>query len=741
MVYYGKQLLMNMFVIRFSKLFLITCLLMTGVIHNSLPASAQEPSAITLVSDTQTEWDNNDTWEPATLANQHPAWPSLPGANWIWNHQIATPDQQTLGDTVTFRRVVTIPEGMTAQGTITVMADNLATVLFNDTEIGTACFSTNSECFRQFPLTANPGENTLTFIVTNTADPLARDNPFRNPAGFIYKATLTLEEAEKTPDPIVLVPGMLASFNHSLMLGETSEEDNNWIFILPARTAYQALIDRLELAGYKRGENLFIAHYDWRQTNTESATEYLVPTIEEAKAVTGSENVDVIAHSMGGLVTRAYVQGENYENDIDQFIMLGTPNEGATDAYLAWEGGILPGRWDQSLKWYLNLIETAHLKRNGESLPPPLSFRKFFPFLKDLLPIYDFAARDNELILTTQLSEQNLFLQQLQNITGINVTTIAGSDLSTLQNVLLAAERSPEDELRQRWRDGHPNPDPPQPNTTEGDETVLLASAQLGSNTVTIPNVRHINLPEEAQQEVLTALDLDATGDHIHYTLPKTILSVLGLSPIDIVITGPNGEVLSKNNNTFAGAEYTSEAGNPQGSKLLIITDPPPGEYQIRIKGTGEGEYSVITTFADADEVRSSTRQGSTEPGKDEVTSLTITTDGILLPAEDVLTLAKELKDTLHELKQGKQIQEKAFGQLNSSASQLHGHTHAYATHVEKHGQQSKQAQQMWDKMEKAANELDKKLSTYIGTAQVTNNGSLKLLELDERLKEVGLIN
>lgn len=40
---------------------------------------------------------------------------------------------------------------------------------------------------------------------------------------------------------------------------------------------------------------------------------------------------DIIAHSMGGLVTRAYIGG-SYDGNIRKFVMLGTPNHGSWDA-------------------------------------------------------------------------------------------------------------------------------------------------------------------------------------------------------------------------------------------------------------------------------------------------------------------------------------------------------------------------------------------------------------------------
>ena len=67
--------------------------------------------------------------------------------------------------------------------------------------------------------------------------------------------------------------------------------------------------------------------------------EYLLPVIARIKAETRAQKVDIVAHSMGGLLVRAYIQSAEYAGDIDRFAMVGTPNEGSTKAYDLWFGG------------------------------------------------------------------------------------------------------------------------------------------------------------------------------------------------------------------------------------------------------------------------------------------------------------------------------------------------------------------------------------------------------------------
>lgn len=55
----------------------------------------------------------------------------------------------------------------------------------------------------------------------------------------------------------------------------------------------------------------------------------LMDAIEKVKNETGASQVDIVAHSMGGLVARSYIQTPAYRGDIRKLITLGTPHFGA----------------------------------------------------------------------------------------------------------------------------------------------------------------------------------------------------------------------------------------------------------------------------------------------------------------------------------------------------------------------------------------------------------------------------
>lgn len=69
--------------------------------------------------------------------------------------------------------------------------------------------------------------------------------------------------------------------------------------------------------------------------------------LKAIKGITGAEKLDVSAYSMGGLATRKYL--DNGGTDIDQLLILGTPNKGSE--FAKWSLHVL----DRDIKWAISL--------------------------------------------------------------------------------------------------------------------------------------------------------------------------------------------------------------------------------------------------------------------------------------------------------------------------------------------------------------------------------------------------
>jgi len=76
------------------------------------------------------------------------------------------------------------------------------------------------------------------------------------------------------------------------------------------------------------GFNVYYATGINPERNLYRNAQKLKETIERAQADSGASQVSLIAHSMGGLVARAYVESALYGGDVAQVFMLGTPQAG-----------------------------------------------------------------------------------------------------------------------------------------------------------------------------------------------------------------------------------------------------------------------------------------------------------------------------------------------------------------------------------------------------------------------------
>lgn len=80
-----------------------------------------------------------------------------------------------------------------------------------------------------------------------------------------------------------------------------------------------------------RGYRVFAVSFASPHGKIEYKAEVLADAIAKLKAATGQEKVDIVAHSMGGLVARYYLEGFSltpYRGDVRRFVMIGTPNGG-----------------------------------------------------------------------------------------------------------------------------------------------------------------------------------------------------------------------------------------------------------------------------------------------------------------------------------------------------------------------------------------------------------------------------
>ena len=132
--------------------------------------------------------------------------------------------------------------------------------------------------------------------------------------------------------------------------------------------AYADLLATLNRMDYREGDNLFLFPYDWRRSNFETARK-LKETLESPPLA--GRQVDILAHSMGGLVARIYIQELGGAARVKRLLTMGTPHLGSAHLLEVVDGGW--GFWQNLLAGGLGTVRGTILT---------------FPSIYELMPHY-----------------------------------------------------------------------------------------------------------------------------------------------------------------------------------------------------------------------------------------------------------------------------------------------------------------------------------------------------------------
>jgi hypothetical protein len=486
--------------------------------------------------------------------------------------------------------------------------------------------------------------------------------------------------------PVFIVPGIAGTYatdtGYDLGWIMTRGINPNLMQVDPLGKVYNDMITTFENLGYEQGKDLFVVNYDWRLTpgpidnNIDGhisglsgvsitsgqynyGVDYLGWYIKQAcerwrqDYERELDSIDVLAHSTGGLVTRAYIQSNAYGDIYDisnnyklpkirNFVMIGVPNRGASKAWNA-----INDNWiaDYIYRFVLSkIINSAYQKvlqnqtvtgpdyditKNDilDSLGNPSKTKfinKYVPTLRYLLATYDFIDFGNGLTnVNNDIEIRNTIVLDLNNgfdinplndpngfLDSANVTIIYGTGESTSSHVLQRTDF--EFNAFQSFTDWAPR------NALPG--TVWYKDISISSNgDATVPTIssagqflidnRANKLPFSSgdhtglvsmvnvQSSILEILKVSFSENNISTGSRADISNVLNVisDPVELFITDGSGNRLGYSNTTGTVTEIPNSIwfGNTDGRGWVFGSVQEP--INLQLTGLGEDYYVMVS--------------------------------------------------------------------------------------------------------------------------------------------------
>ncbi len=400
----------------------------------------------------------------------------------------------------------------------------------------------------------------------------------------------------------------------------------------------ESLVKEFDDQGYTENQDFFTFPYDWRygasgliyqQGATTTNSELLKKKIDDILDQTKSEKVDVIVHSTGGLLIKKYVMDHPLDNHVGKAVMVGVPNLGAPKAaQVLVEGddfGVMGLDIKEMKKISQNIPVTYELAPNQTYANVNGSFYRVItdkwlnqPTFKDLSYTetwerltQNFGANSKALTNSQNLQTPEFATFDMRTA-GVDVYNIVGCKSGTIGKV---KER---DSIN---FNGNKYISFDQPDEIAGDGTVPFESADSivadEYHRFYATKADHGKMPslDGIRQQIvniITGSNL-TTGSSI-ITRQKLLenpkkCEIYGkhikiLSPLNIEVTDQNGKRLGFAEDGSLQKDIPGADFNVFGDHKFVFLPEGEGEtYQINLKGTGQGNFTLGISNVDGGQV------------------------------------------------------------------------------------------------------------------------------------------
>ncbi len=379
-----------------------------------------------------------------------------------------------------------------------------------------------------------------------------------------------------TPTPLaVIIPGFGATWNTEAILSCDPNNNNGTWFLLPiAEPIYMPIMNALK--NNNIDAELFL--YDWRKdvrANIPNLSSFLEQNLAQ------NQSANLVGHSLGGLVGRAYLEQKGLNNRLNKFLTVGSPHRGAVGAYLPWEGGdIKINNFLMKMAIKILIKHCGHFVKSDSIVVQNIS-----PSLRNILPIdkylYDWKTGEYKEILS-MVHQNNWLNNEFVPPSNVQFETLSGTGFQTLKSIEVK-DATKHDESLSNWEDGRPTG---KTINVDGDDTVLLESSQSpnAANNYTL-NQTHGGLisSTEGINKIFQILGFPEIA--ITQSLePKSALIIIGF-PSTFEITDREGRI------------FKDKEG------IVSFINPKQNNYKFNLVPASDNTLFIVGQFLENDNV------------------------------------------------------------------------------------------------------------------------------------------
>jgi pimeloyl-ACP methyl ester carboxylesterase len=384
---------------------------------------------------------------------------------------------------------------------------------------------------------------------------------------------------EPTPTPpkkVVVVPGVAGSWNYdALYYCKLNGYSGNWT---PWRIKTFNINEPLLNALTENGYIPVPFYYDWRKPVTDSAP--LLASFIQNNVPVG-ETADLVGHSLGGLVSRAYLSQLQTNSRLEKLLTVGSPHQGSLLAYPAWSGGQVKG----DITWRLAAAILKNRCQKYHNWTPRETIQRALVSVQNTLPTFDFLKDRLTGIMkpVSSMIAKNNWLPNSFNspFFGVTVGTLSGTGHDTL-SMFETNPPSRDDKRLGNWLDGKPTQ---RQYFDDGDGTVLTQSSQLaGADNRTVSS-DHNGLVSQSPGINKIIDFLNGAPDAAPLAALKNASPVIAptenTSALLIIVDGATATLTDKKGNKTSDSDGQITILDPGDDPYTLTVHPKKWSYKV----------------------------------------------------------------------------------------------------------------------------------------------------------------